>query len=231
MKQSVYDYSFEMRQVRNRKFSLALKVIISVVLFITVFLNFVIFPVLVRSDTMEPDIAKNGAVFVTPLDRSPSRGDVVFLSSMDDEKLSTGKLIVNKICEFFTLQQFYPFGYTKRMSGKPMVRRVVGLPGDTVYIKDYVAYVKPSDSSLFLTEFELSRKNYDAHIYSVPVEWDGIGSVSNYKQIVLGDDEYFVLSDNRIESSDSRVWGAVSGERIKGRAVLEYFPFQKFKFL
>ena len=45
---------------------------------------------------------------------------------------------------------------------------------------------------------------------------------------ILKADQYFVLADNRIEGADSRVWGSISSSRIKGRAVLEYFPFSKF---
>ncbi|MBQ2601674.1 MAG: signal peptidase I [Treponema sp.] len=230
MKQSVYDYSFEMRRQRNRRLGITFGLIISVVFFITIFMNFILFPVLVRSDSMDPDIPKNSALFITPLDRTPNRGDVVYLSRMDDEKLGAGKTLINKICEFFTLQQFYPFGYTNRMSGKPVLRRVIGIPGDTVYLKDYIAYVKPAEDSTFLTEYELSKKGYNTHIYSVPTEWDGIGSIGSCKQFTLKENEYFVLADNRIECSDSRVWGPVDASRIKGKAVLEYFPFMKFRF-
>ncbi len=229
-KQSVYDYSFEMKMARNRHLSITFGLIISIVFFITIFVNMILFPVFVRSDTMGDDIPKNSAVFVTPLVRTPGRGDVVFISRQDDEKIGFGKLVINKICEFFTFQQYCPFGHTSRMSGKPTLRRVIGLPGDTIYLKDYIAYVKPSDSDLFLTEFELSKDDYNAHIYSVPVEWDEIGSIGSCKQFTLKDGEYFVLADNRIESSDSRVWGPVQSSRIKGKVVLEYFPFQKFRF-
>ena len=151
MKQSVYDYSFEMRRARNHRLGITFGLIVSVVFFITMFLNFILFPVLVRSDSMDSDIPKNSAVFVTPLDRNPERGDVVYLSRLDDEKLGAGQVVINKLCEFFTLQQFCPFGYTNRMSGKPSIRRVIGLPGDTVRIKDYVAYVKTPEDNTFLS--------------------------------------------------------------------------------
>lgn len=230
MKQSVYDYSFEMKRARNRRFSVTFGLVITVVVFLTLVLNFILFPVFVRSESMDSDIPKNSALFFTPLSRTPERGDVVYLSELDGVKLGAGKSFVNKVCKFFTFQQFYPFGYTSRMSGKSVVRRVVALPGDTIYIKDYVAYVKPADSDIFLTEFELAKKNYNVHIYSIPVEWDGLGSIGNIQQRKLGKDEYFVLADNRIEGSDSRLWGTVSSENIKGTAVLQYFPFKKFKF-
>lgn len=230
MKQSVYDYSFEMKRERNHRLAFAFGLIISIIFFITVFLNFILFPVFVRSDTMDTDIPKNSAVFVTPLVRTPGRGDVVYISRLDGDKNGIGKTFINKLAEFFTLQQIYPFGYTNRMSGKPVLRRVIGLPGDTVYLKDYVAYVKTPENNTFLTEYELASKGYDTKIYSVPVEWDGIGSMGNCSEFTLRDDEYFVLADNRIESADSRTWGPVSGSNIKGKAVMLYFPFKKFRF-
>ncbi len=230
MKQSVYDYSFEMKRARNHRLGITFGLIVSVVFFITMFLNFILFPVLVRSDSMDSDIPKNSAVFVTPLVRNPERGDVVYLSRLDDEKLGAGQVVINKLCEFFTLQQFCPFGYTNRMSGKPVLRRVIGLPGDTVRIKDYVAYVKTPEDNTFLSEYERSKKGYNTHIYSVPAEWDGLGSIGDCDEFTLKDGEYFVLADNRIEGSDSRVWGPVSGSRIRGKVVMEYFPFKKFRF-
>ncbi|HAK68400.1 MAG TPA: signal peptidase I [Treponema sp.] len=229
MKQNVYDYSFEMRRTRKRNITFGLVLALSVILFLTLLLNLVLFPVLVRSSSMDPDIPKNGAVFITPLVRTPGRGDVVYLSSLDGEKIPAPKAFVNRIVEFFTLQQYYPFGHTNRISGKPMLRRVVGLPGDQIYMKDYVIYVKPRGQSQFLTEFELSDKDYDLKIYSVPAEWDGLVSSGNMDTITLGKDEYFVLADNRIEASDSRLWGPVQHSVIKGKALLQYFPFNKIR--
>ena len=229
MKHSVYDYSYEMRQLRNKRISFFLTLVVSIILFLTLFLNLVLFPVWVRSESMDPDIPKNSAVFVAPLLRTPKRGDVVYLSRLDDEKLSVPKSVINRISEFFTFQQFYPFGYTQRITGKPSLRRVVGLPGDTIYMKDYVLYVKPADQSLFLTEFEMAESSYNVHIYSVPVEWDNMGAAGNMSEYTLGEEEYFVLADNRTESSDSRLWGCISPQRIKGKAVLEYFPFNKIR--
>ena len=48
-----------------------------------------------------------------------------------------------------------------------------------------------------------------------------------FDEILLGPDEYFVLADNRVEGTDSRIWGSVPQENIQGKAVLQYFPFRR----
>ena len=46
--------------------------------------------------------------------------------------------------------------------------------------------------------------------------------------IVLGENEYFVLADNRVSSVDSRIYGTVDVSELKGKAVLRFFPFNSF---
>ncbi len=137
--------------------------------------------------------------------------------------------IVNLLTEFFTAQKYAPFGYTHNMTGKAQLRRVLALPGDTIYMRDYVLYVKPKDEDHYLSEYELAKKPYNLHIYSVPAEWDGMGACGDMNEMVLEKDFYFVLADNRIDGTDSRIWGPISADKIKGRALIEYFPFSKIR--
>ncbi len=230
MKQNVYDYSFEMRRQRKRKFSLVLLVIVSVVSLLTLFINFVLFPVYVGSDSMESDIKKNGAVFVCPLVRSPKRGDVMYIYRQDNKEFTFFESVANAVVNTFSAQRYQPFGYTTNITGKPCLRRVLALPGDTVYMKDYVLYVKPAGQNYYLTEFELTSKPYNIHIYSVPAEWNDVGLKGDFPETVLAADEYFVLSDNRIESTDSRIWGNIKRSSIKGKVLMQYFPLTRIRF-
>lgn len=229
MRQNVYDYSYEMRANRRKKVSSALIIAGSIILFLSLFLSFILFPVHVSSDSMETDIAKNSALFVCPLVKTPRRGDVMYLGRQDGKKIAWYAKILNRVISVFTAQQYEPFGHTTKMTGKDSVRRILALPGDTIYMKDYVLYIKPKGENLFLTEFELAAKPYNIHIYSVPVEWDGMGAVGNLEEITLGENEYFALADNRIEAVDSRVYGNIPASRIRGRVLLEYFPFTKIR--
>ena len=230
MKQKVADYSFKYKKKRQNKFNYAATLVVCAFLFVSAFLNFVLFSVFVKTTSMETDLSKDGIVFVCPFLRNPARGQVVYLSRMDGEKLALHEAFLNEVVEFFTLQKVSPFGRNSRMTGKSSIRRVVALPGDSYYMKDFVLYVKPSGQTHFLTEFELSPKPYNISIYSVPAEWDGMGCSGQMQENTLGKDEYLVLADNRIEGVDSRVYGKIQGSRIKGRVVMQFFPFTKIKF-
>ncbi|MCQ2247539.1 MAG: signal peptidase I [Treponema sp.] len=228
MKQNAGDYSFEYKRKQQIKTAHTCIFILSVFLFITIFVNCILFTVKTSTSSMETDMVKDGTVVVSPLLRNPSRGQVVYLSPMDGESMPLYQGIINRIANFFTLQKFTPFK-NGRMTGNTSMRRVCALPGDSYYMKDFVLYVKPRGQDYFLTEFELAVKPYNISIYSVPVEWDGMGCAGFLEENTLGQNEYFVLADNRIEGLDSRVYGPVNSSRIRGRALWQCFPFNKMK--
>ena len=93
------------------------------------------------------------------------------------------------------------------------IKRVIGLPGETVKIKGDKVVVFNSDNTegLELTESYLSP------------EQKTIGEMTTK----LDDNEYFVLGDNRLQSSDSRRWGPVNRTLITGRAFLRPWPFTR----
>jgi signal peptidase I len=85
------------------------------------------------------------------------------------------------------------------------IKRLIGLPGDIVKIQEGMVFV--SDS-------ELNESVY------LSTEVVTAGAVD----IQLGENEYFVLGDNRQFSSDSRRWGVLPRDHIVGRALLRLFP-------
>jgi signal peptidase I len=105
---------------------------------------------------------------------------------------------------------------------------VVGLPGDEITMINFVLRVKPEDSSYSLTEFELSEKPYDITIPHVPALWDdSIPFSGNMDRIVLGENECFVIADDRSNTNDSRTWGPIPVDLVTGRAVFRYWPFSR----
>ena len=96
------------------------------------------------------------------------------------------------------------------------IKRVIALPGDTVMLKD---------GQLYINNIRLDESNYlSDSVYSSGGDFLKEGES---KEIPEG--EYFVCGDNRPHSSDSRTFGPVGRDDIKGKAWIVYFPFSEFR--
>ena len=103
------------------------------------------------------------------------------------------------------------FKYPKDPS-KYFIKRIIGLPGEAV--------------SLVLNRIEITTKEDTLLTLEEPyVVNDGNGG---FARVVLGEDEYFVMGDNRSASSDSRSWGPLPRDNIIGRAFLRLLPLTTF---
>lgn len=89
------------------------------------------------------------------------------------------------------------------------VKRVVGLPGDTIEVRDQVVYVNG----------QILEESYVQH-----VETTMIPTRDNFGPTTIPSGEYFVMGDNREKSHDSRFFGPVKREKIMCRAKYIYFP-------
>ena len=97
-----------------------------------------------------------------------------------------------------------------RDTTKDFVKRVLGLPGETVEVRSGTVYVNG----------EAIREQYLRRL-------DG----SSVPPLILGEKEYYVIGDNRRNSNDSRAWGAVPEENIVGRVWLVYWPWDDLHFV
>lgn len=155
----------------------------------------------VNGDSMEPTLSSGDVIFAQKIStyvKSYKRGDIVILDGSDME------------------------GYS---NPEYLVKRIVGLPGETIRIKDGNVYIKPSDSE----EFYLLQENYlPAGVTTYVMD---TGLRKGYDEVVLADDEYFCMGDNRPVSNDSRNLGPFTVNRIKGVAVIRVFPVSEIKVL
>lgn len=135
--------------------------------------------------------------------------------SMMDTLTDRDNLLVEKVSYHlndphrFDVIVFYPYG---RDEEEYYIKRVIGLPGETVQIIGSQIYING----------EVLEENYGKD----PIDYAGIVEEPR----TLGEDEFFVLGDNREVSQDSRYEevGFVKRENIEGRAILRIFPFSKF---
>ena len=103
-----------------------------------------------------------------------------------------------------------------------LIKRIVGLPGDTIRIADGHVYLMEAGS----TEFYLLEENYLPEGTQTTMMTYGIAM--GYDEITLGDNEYYCMGDNRPVSNDSRNLGPFTENRIKGIAILQVYPFSSF---
>ena len=99
------------------------------------------------------------------------------------------------------------------------IKRVIGLPGEKVVIKSghVMIYNDKYPEGFVLDESSYLPGNYQ----TTTCEGDC--------SFTLGDEEYFVLGDNRNHSSDSRVWGILDQEYVVGKVLLRAWPINRLK--
>ena len=139
-------------------------------------------------------------------------------SSMEPKLSNNDNLIVDKITYRFKDPERYdiivfPFEYEDNTY---YIKRIIGLPGETVYID--------KEGNIYINDTVLEEA-YGREVIREPGR--------AYEPITLGDDEYFVMGDNRNNSTDSRdpSVGNVKKDRIIGRAWLRIWPFNRFGFI
>ena len=162
------------------------KMIIFVVVFVLVVNNFLIINAKIPSESMENTIMTGDQIF----------GNRLAYLTHDPERYD---IVIFK----------YPDNESKLF-----IKRVIGLPGETVTIKDGKVYINDSAEPLD-----------DSFI---PETMEG-----NFGPYEVPENSYFMLGDNRNWSKDSRFWNNtyVKRDAILGKAVLRYFPFNKIGFI
>lgn len=161
-------------------------VVIALSIFLVIYL-FLLQPHQVNGQSMVPNF-QNGEYLLTDKISykigTPKRGDVVVFHAPDSANCPKG-------------------------TGCDFIKRVLGLPGESIEVKDDGIWVNG----------EKLNEPY------IPEEFDTIaGQYTRNRIVTLGPNEYFVSGDNRPYSSDSRAWGPITKDLIVGRAFFRYWP-------
>lgn len=94
-----------------------------------------------------------------------------------------------------------------------LIKRVIGLPGEFIEMRDGQFHV---DNQPLKERYQISP---------------GTPPYTEARQTLLGQDEYFLVGDNRPGSSDSRLWGPVQRQDIQGRAAFVLFPIKNIRYV
>ena len=127
--------------------------------------------------------------------------------------------------------------------GRDFVKRVIGLPGDKVEVRNKQVYI--NDELIPAEDYEI----YDNHLreeylLNIPQDeyqklWEdrtlehtlGLYLRDYFGPVIVPQGQYLVLGDNRDFSCDSRFWGPVPKENIKGKAWLLHWPLNRIRFI
>jgi signal peptidase I len=93
---------------------------------------------------------------------------------------------------------------------KDLIKRVIGLPGETLEVKDGAINI----DGKVVEEHHTMNQDY-----------------ANYGPVTIPDDSYFVMGDNRPASADSRYWGFLPKKKVIGKAFLRIWPLTKFNLI
>ena len=123
-------------------------------------------------------------------------------SSMDPTLKDGYIMILNKIAKI----DRFDIVVVKSSGSRPvLIKRVIGLPGETVEVRDGNLYIN-------------GKKTKDNYGKSITLD---------FKSVKVPKGQYFVLGDNRVVSADSRIYGTIKKEDIKGTTKLIIFPLNK----
>lgn len=131
------------------------------------------------------------------------------------------------------------FKYPKDLSVN-YIKRVIGLPGDTLEIRNKVIYINDKavephefDGKEIMSDMDDKFKGYNLKFYKVKngehehvIQQDNDNYFKvDFDKITIPEGKFFMMGDNRDFSYDSRYWGFISHEQIKGRAMFVWFSF------
>jgi signal peptidase I len=152
-------------------------------------------------------------IIVVPIRMFIAQPFIVSGASMEQTFHGGEYLIVDQLSYYFNEPargDVIIFRYPRDTS-KFFIKRLIGIPGDTLSIDGNVLTIENEE-----------------HPEGIIVDEPYVNTMTPSTQLteVLREGEYFVMGDNRDQSSDSRKWGILSRDKIVGRALIRLFPLQ-----
>ncbi len=173
-------------------------------------------PTVVNMSSMYPTLVENDRLILNRIDktakRMPERGDII---TFEQPSGNAGDVdLENPVAKY----EYEPEGWWNRFVyyvlefGKvSYIKRVIGLPGEHVELKDDKVYIdgKPLEEDYLNPDVK------------TPIS-------GPYYDFVVPENCVFAMGDNRTNSTDCREFGCIPLEKIEGKVLLRFFPFNKF---
>ena len=181
--------------------------------------TFIGVPTVVKQTSMYPTLKQNERLWLSRwganFDKVPERGDIITFEAPTQRYVDANHInYENPVAEY----DYNPTNiitkfvyYTLEFGKTSYIKRVIGLPGEHVQIKD---------GSVYINEQKL-EENY-LQDYVVTNSLDGL-----YTDIYVPENTVYVLGDNRGESTDSRRFGCIPVEKIESKAVFRFWPLNQ----
>ena len=176
-------------------------------------------PTIVQQPSMYPTLQENERLWLNRWNRTikkmPERGDIVTFEAPTTTVLSSEEIDKSQISRYENklTNAFSKFSFYVLENGKvSYIKRVIGLPGDHVVIKDGKTYIN-------------DKKLDESYLQPGVVTDNGRGYCTD---IIVPENSVFVMGDNRTKSTDSRCFGCIPLEKIESKVVIRIWPLNKW---
>ncbi len=130
-------------------------------------------------------------------------------TSMNPTLIEEEILLVETVTPKLNKHKRFEVAIIKYTRPKTIIKRIIGLPGEKVTYKDNILYINDVKTEESFTK---------------------AGTVKDL-EVTLKEDEFFVVGDNRDDSTDSRSFGAIKKSNITGKAILRIWPLNKIRII
>lgn len=195
-------------------------IIIAVVIALVI-KTFIGVPTIVQQRSMYPTLVQGDRLLLNRIPKTqkkmPKRGDIITFEAPSKSIYAEGEADMNNPVAKYendaklkNIAEKFVY-YVLEVKKKSYIKRVIGLPGEHVVIKDGKVYINGEEL----------KEDY----LQPGVQTEGSGQFTDF---VVPENTVFAMGDNRAESMDCRAFGCIPLEKIESKVVIRFWPFNKF---